>query len=187
MTGPRPHTEPVVLYFAYGSNLWQPRLECRVGRVRALGVAHLPDYTLRWNKRSTDGSAKCDITPAAGDEVIGVVYELDEGKIETLDRIEGVGAGYDRSDVRVELDGKMVTACAYIATEVDDTLLPYDWYRHLVLAGARQHGLPAAYVARLGDQRFVIDPDEGRAAAQIAPSGQPSPITYTADTPAADP
>ena len=164
-----------VLYFAYGSNLWQPRLECRVGRVRALGVARLAGYTLRWNKRSTDGSGKCDIVPVAGDEVLGVVYELDERKIKDLDRIEGVGAGYDRADVRVELGGEAVTACAYIATQVDDTLLPYDWYRHLVLAGARQHGLPAAYIARLGDQRFQVDPDAGRAAAQLASRGAARP------------
>jgi cation transport regulator ChaC len=151
-----------VLYFAYGSDLWQPRLEFRVGPVRAFGVARLAGYTLRWNKRSTDGSGKCDIVPAERGEVIGVVYEMDEAKVAVLDRIEGVGAGYDRADLRVELNGEPVTACAYIATQVDDTLLPYDWYRHLVLAGARQHRLPADYIARIGNQRFRIDPDGDR-------------------------
>ncbi len=155
-----------MLYFAYGSNLWQPRLEFRVGRVRALGVGRLADYCLRWHKRSADGSGKCDIVPVADDEVIGAVYELDASKLEVLDRIEGVGAGYERAEVRVVVDGRTVTAAAYVATQVDDTLLPYDWYRHLVLAGARRHGLPEAYIVRLGEQRFQLDPDPRRAAEQ---------------------
>ena len=158
-------------YFAYGSNLWQPRLECRVGAVRVMGVAILSDHALHWHKRSKDGSGKCDIVPATGDEVIGVVYALDETQLEALDRAEGVGAGYDRHDVQVELSGQSMTAAAYIATQVDDALLPYDWYRHLVLAGARRHGLPADYIARLGGQRFQVDADEERAAAQLASRG----------------
>jgi hypothetical protein len=37
----------------------------------------------------------------------------------------------------------------YVAdqTAIDDRLAPYTWYKDFVLHGAREHGLPAAYIA----------------------------------------
>lgn len=43
-----------VLYFAYGSNLWLPRLRHRVPGVEPVGVAHLGGFGLRWHKRSRE-------------------------------------------------------------------------------------------------------------------------------------
>ena len=31
--------------------------------------------------------------------------------------------------------------------KIDTTLRPFDWYKEHVLRGAREHGLPVAYVA----------------------------------------
>lgn len=150
-------------YFAYGSNLWQPRLECRVGRVRPMGVARLGGYALHWHKRSQDGSGKCDIVPADGGEVFGVVYELDALKLRLLDRAEGVGKGYERGTVTVEIEGHTVEAATYMATSVDTGLIPYDWYHDLVIKGARWHGVPVAYVEALERQPARADLDAVRA------------------------
>jgi hypothetical protein len=41
-----------------------------------------------------------------------------------------------------------MNAFTYIArtSHVDATLRPADWYREVVVAGAREHGLPAAWI-----------------------------------------
>jgi gamma-glutamylcyclotransferase len=45
---------------------------------------------------------------------------------------------------------------------VDAGLPPYSWYKALVLAGARQHGLPVDYVAMLEAVIAVQDGDAAR-------------------------
>jgi hypothetical protein len=47
---------------------------------------------------------------------------------------------------------------------LDDTLRPFDWYRDLVVAGARLLGFPPAYVVRVEIVAVEADPDDARAA-----------------------
>jgi len=155
-----------MLYFAYGSNLLSARLRARAPSARAVGVAALPRRELRFHKRSRDGSAKCDAVPTgrAGDAVHGAVFELDESDWPALDRAEGRGAGYERSALEIEWQGAPVEAYLAQAGFIEPALLPYSWYVELVVAGARQHGLPAEYVARLERQASMPDPDREREA-----------------------
>lgn len=53
----------------------------------------------------------------------------------------------------------------YRATEghTDAALIPFGWYWDFVAEGAREHGLPADYVARFIDSvRRIDDPDPAR-------------------------
>ena len=160
------------LYFAYGSNLHPRRLGERVPSAVPIGVACLTAHTLRFHKRGRDGSGKCDAwwTGAASDRVIGVVFRLAPVDVDRLDRIEGVGVGYDVSEVRVGLTDGDTTAFTYRATAdaVDATLAPWEWYKALVLLGARHHRLPADYVERIEDVVARPDPDAARAAEHAA-------------------
>jgi gamma-glutamylcyclotransferase len=150
------------LYFAYGSNLHARRLAGRAPSGAFVGVARLPDYGLRFHKRAADGSAKCDVTPAPGETVYGGLFRLDACDLPRLDTTE---AGYDRVVVRVSLETEVLEAFTYRARpeRVAPALLPYRWYRDLVVAGARHCGLPAAYVAALEAVEVQNDPDTGRA------------------------
>ena len=56
-------------YFAYGSNMFTYRLEKRVGRVEIIGIGKLSKHSLLFNKVSTDGSLKANITPNDKDDV----------------------------------------------------------------------------------------------------------------------
>lgn len=135
------------LYFAYGSNLYTPRLRARLPSARWLETGILPGYRLHWRKAGGDGSGKCGIerTGRSADRVFGVVYRIGLPSLWKLDRIEGVGAGYERIRVRVETRGSAVSCMTYYPTRIDPALVPWDWYKALVVAGAEEHGFPAWY------------------------------------------
>ena len=72
-TGP---PEPVV-YFAYGSNMSTARLRKRMPSCKPIGIATLPGHALRFHKRSTDKSGKCNAFASGNNNrVIGVAVQL---------------------------------------------------------------------------------------------------------------
>jgi len=152
------------LNFSYGSNMATRRLRARTPSARAVGVAELAAHELRWHKRGRDGSGKCDVVPAAA-TVWGVVFEIALAEKPLLDAAEGLHAGYAEREVGLVVAGRgPVRARLYHATDVDSSLLPYDWYKALVVAGAREHGLPQPYVRALDAVAARPDPDARRAA-----------------------
>jgi gamma-glutamylcyclotransferase len=126
------------------------RLRDRCPSACPLGAAILPGYELRWHKRSKDGSGKCDIIKSSEESVVhGVLYEISDADKFQLDSAEGLGFGYAQVEIQVSLDGRPAAAMAYVATNVDPTLKPFDWYHTHVVDGAVEHGLPAAYIEEI--------------------------------------
>jgi gamma-glutamylcyclotransferase (GGCT)/AIG2-like uncharacterized protein YtfP len=153
-------------YFAYGSNLHEPRMRGRVPSASVVGVARLCGYEIAFRKRGADGSMKADLDPASPETVWGVLYRIDADELPVLDAAEG--EGYERIEVTVtRSDGQaMVDAVTYRARpEWIDEGRPFDWYRDLVVAGSRSHGLPEPYAAALEALDADPDPDDARAAA----------------------
>lgn len=158
-------------YFAYGSNLLTQRLRdpARAPSAAALGVASARGFVMRFHKIGTDGSGKCTLIQSGDDAdvVYGVLYEFADSDLAGLDREEGVHlGGYARHSLRLWLPyGGTTEAMTYIAggRYIDAACLPFDWYRDLVVAGAREHGLPPAYVEELVRTPAVPDPDTARA------------------------
>lgn len=155
-----------MLCFAYGSNLSICRLQARLASARFVAVATLTEHRLMFHKRSrVDGSAKCDawFTGEARDRVYGMVAAIEEEEKPRLDAIEGLGLGYEEKQVSVLTDrGETLEAQMYFATDIKNGLLPFDWYRQHVLIGAREHRLPADYVAMIESVRVKADPDPRR-------------------------
>lgn len=147
-------------YAAYGSNLHPRRLQLRLPSARFIGTASLPDYSLRFHKRSVDGSGKCSIG-RGGDGVHCAIYDLSRADFRRLDGIEGTGMGYDRITVDVPGAGPCATYQAEPAY-LDERLQPYDWYKEMVVRGCRFHGFPEAYVERIAALAAVPDPDQRR-------------------------
>lgn len=153
-------------YAAYGSNLHPARLAERLPSARLRGAGQLPDWSLRFHKLSKDASGKCSIV--RGDEgVYFAIFDISESDKATLDRIEGVGSGYRAASLRIPPYGECATYIAQ-ASYVDDSLQPYDWYRELVLLGARYHGFPDDYVARIELTQAISDPENKRSISQWA-------------------
>jgi len=149
--------------FAYGSNMLAARLCERCPSACAIDIAELPGHELRWHKRSRDGSGKCDIVASdtPGTSVFGVLYKIAKHEKTKLDHAEGLGAGYEEIEIEILCGSSRETATAYRATDTDSSLRPYTWYRALVIAGAKEHRLPAPYIAGL--ESVPADEDEDRA------------------------
>lgn len=151
-----------MLYFAYGSNMSVKRMKKRVRGAKLRGTAALAEHQLKFHKVSRDDSAKCDAlyTGEADDVVHGVLYELSEDDREILDRAEGLGKGYESKEVTV-MDSlrQEVQAFTYYATEIDESLFPYHWYKNHVVRGAEEAGLPEKYLMMLFRVVSKEDPD----------------------------
>lgn len=157
-------------YFAYGSNMHPLRLGLRTPSCLVVGPATLLRHSLRFHKRAGaegDVSGKCDAfyTGRAQDAVHGVLFRVHEPEREHLDEAEGNGFGYHGVTLRVNSSEGALDAYGYVADQdwIDEGLLPYDLYVALVGAGARIHGLPAGYQARLRAVSSIRDPDRERA------------------------
>ncbi len=148
-----------------------PRLRARVPSARAVSLAWLTGHRLRFHKQGRDASGKCDAeyTGNAADVVHGVLFEIAAADKPALDGAEGTGQGYDEKPVVVRTDdGREVPAFTYLATRTDSRLKPYAWYKAHVLRGAREHGLPAHYVATIQAVEAVPDPDSSRSDRELS-------------------
>lgn len=155
-------------YFAYGSNMLRERLVARVSTAQAVAVGVVRDYRLDFAKVSADGSGKGDMVASPGDEVWGLVHEFDADRRADLDRHEG--GHYHAREVVVSTPSGDEMAWSYMAEPQrrDTSKVPYDWYLALIIAGARQGGLPAACIQALEAMAFDVDGKEDRATRQEA-------------------
>lgn len=153
-------------YFAYGSNMSSRRIQARAPSATKLNTAHLAGHRLEFHKISdNDGTAKCDAceTGDLSDCVHGVVFAIAAQDKPALDRAEGLGRGYAEKVVQVRLtDGKVVEATTYYAIRTDPSLKPLDWYKSHVIRGAREHGLPEAYIRAIVTIEHIVDSDDER-------------------------
>jgi gamma-glutamylcyclotransferase len=156
------------LSFGYGSNMPTLRTRERCPSARAIGVAALRGHELRWHKSSRDGSGKCDIVKSDTIDTVvwGVVFEIPLAEKGALDRAEGLGNGYCEKDLVLFVDDAELQCVAYVATDIDPALRPYDWYKELVLLGAAEHGIDEEYIRGLRETEALRDMDQSRAARQ---------------------
>lgn len=155
------------LYFAYGSNMSTSRLRTpqRAPSATIRSVGRLPGHDLRFHKRSEDGSGKADAfqTKRSDDVVWGVVFECSDADLHSLDLCEGAQYRRVLTTVSVSHDDiqpdSIVEAWVYIAEHaaIDPAANPHEWYKRHVIDGAREHGLPAEYIARLERVRTTAD------------------------------
>ena len=149
-----------IRYVAYGSNLHPMRLAERVPSARLRGCAILDGYELRFHKRGRDGSGKCNIVEASG-RVFAAVFDLDPAERHRLDEAESLGTGYREMQLNVPGHGRCFT---YTANEchIDDELLPFGWYKSLVLLGCVFNGFSREYLGSVQAVPERQDPDPDR-------------------------
>ncbi len=152
-------------YFGFGSNM-------NLTSLRAKGVeplwarrATLYGWRLRFNvqhffRALEGGVGNIEYTGDAADRVLGVVYACPDESLAPLDAVEAYGHGYDRIQLEVTAEtgegraaynSENLLALTYVGMPefIDDRCLPCRRYLNILLAGARQAGLDAAYVRDL--------------------------------------
>ena len=135
------------LYFAYGSNLKLRQFQRRCPGSTVAGRARLPCYRLAftryWTKRK---GGVADIVAEPEAEVWGVLYDVDDEGMASLDAFEGVPRAYRRETVTVTDDeGVEREAETYIANKTGE-FAPGREYLDLIVTGGREHGLPDEYI-----------------------------------------
>ena len=137
-------------YFAYGSNMNWPQMQRRCPSSRFVCVGRLANYHFgitRHSRLRNCGTA--NVYPAAGKEVWGIVYEVNDSDLVILDGFED---GYRREILSVyplEEGGDPLDALVYVAAVEPNVPLPNTEYRGLIVEGARHWKLPASYIATL--------------------------------------
>jgi gamma-glutamylcyclotransferase (GGCT)/AIG2-like uncharacterized protein YtfP len=142
------------LYFAYGSNMDEEHMRTQCPSSRYVDSARLDGHRLAFTRRSVmSGTGVADVVADPGEAVWGVLYEVDGGDLQALDRKEGNGWAYAREHKSVRLadrsahDAIVYTVIAKAPSEVP----PSRAYLERLIAAAERHCLPSGYVATLRD------------------------------------
>lgn len=160
-----------MFYFAYGSNLSIRRLQQRVDTARLVTQGFLKEHTLIFHKIGRDGSAKCNAfyTGKQDDLLYGAVYIIDPLQKTHLDNAEGLGNGYEIKQVTIIAeDARKIGAFTYFATHIAEDIKPFHWYKHHVLAGAREHGFPKHYINKIAAIDVAEDRDAKRVGRELS-------------------
>ncbi|HEY1358750.1 MAG TPA: gamma-glutamylcyclotransferase family protein [Thermoleophilaceae bacterium] len=138
-----------MLLFAYGSNMAAAEMSAYAPEARFIGPACLRGFRLEFRRRSIRrGGGAADVVQREGHEVWGVLYEL--ASFESLDHKEAEGDSYRRREVELDAEGERITAFVYeVIDKEPEEVPPTHAYAELVRDGARERGLPAAWLDEL--------------------------------------
>jgi len=148
------------LHFAYGANMSRSVMSKYAPQSRAFGVAELKGH---YFVITADGYAS--VERAAGRSVHGVLWQITPRDRVRLDAWENTAAGLYRAEIQtVRFAGQSVKALVYMARPAG-VGRPKPGYMELVIAAARQWGLPEGHIvalqrwsqtpARCGDARKI--------------------------------
>ena len=126
-------------YVAYGSNLNIRQMQMRCPTAKLYAVGEIKDYELQF--KGSSNSAFATIAPKEGASVPVAVWSLKPMDEFMLDRYEGYPTHYFKQDIPVNVNGKEITAMAYIMNLKMDFGLPSNSYYHIVRQGYEDCGL----------------------------------------------
>ncbi|MGI9510947.1 MAG: gamma-glutamylcyclotransferase family protein [Geminicoccaceae bacterium] len=157
------HPDDDAWYFAYGANMHDSAFrERRRMRPRQVRAGRVDGYRLRFNLdgRPRGKAAPANIMAEPGTEVWGVLYLLTRRDLIRLDASEGVpGRRYRHLWIAVEdRKGARINAVTYIADGNEKDGKPSLRYITLLRDGARQHGLPDAWLTVLDNVESATPP-----------------------------
>ena len=150
-------------YFAYGSNLDWDQMKERCPQSKFISIAFYPNHVLSFTKQSTSerwgkGSWLADMIFSPDDKVWGVVYEISESDLISLDKNEGVkfDRGYLRQKIVVfSKKGEEIIAWSYFVKNKTGKGLPSEKYLNTILKGGEFHSLPENYLLLLKKIEFI--------------------------------
>ena len=121
-------------YFAYGMNTNTAQMALRCPGAVSLGASELPGYEFRFSHHA-------DVIENPEFNTQGVLWEITDKCLDSLDRLEGYPTYYQRKMVTVYQDGKPVEAMVYYMMNCPYDALPSDGYLAMLYEGYREHGV----------------------------------------------
>lgn len=127
------------LYIAYGSNMDKTQMEKRCPGAIVIGKTYLENWELTLPHYANIERSEGKKTPA-------LIWEITKGNENSLDRYEGYPTCYDKIDIIVNVNGKVVSAMAYVMTyEYQKRYIkPRSGYKEQIFRGYRDAGFDEA-------------------------------------------
>ncbi len=122
-------------YFAYGMNTNLAQMAMRCPNARSLGPARLPNHEFRFARHA-------DILPTPGFVTHGVLWEITEDCLRSLDALEGYPNYYLRKTVTVIHQDQPVEVMTYYMTGNLPDEPPSDGYVAMLRDGYNENGVP---------------------------------------------
>ncbi len=122
-------------YFAYGANMSRAAMAARCPASRPLGVAKLPGWRLAIMREGW-----LTVTPAPDISTQGVLWELAEADMPTLDAFEDVGAGLYLKQTLAVMAERKTAALVYVGANAGPGVARAE-YLAAVRVAARGWGL----------------------------------------------
>lgn len=127
-------------YFAYGSNLCVAQMARRCPDAGNPRIATLADHDWLINQRGV-----ATVERFAGNHVHGVLWDVTDRDLATLDSAEGVPVRYRRDRLTVHTPGGPADAWVYVDHRVEPGA-PRPGYLERIIDGAMHHGLPHRWI-----------------------------------------
>lgn len=154
------HSEKRVWYFAFGANMSTQVITRRRGVYPLTSeAARLDGYRLTFSEPGIPlvEPGFANIEPDDDAVVYGVLHYITQGDLAALDQVEGADYSHVEVDVVGDRSGR-VRAHAYRNLHPGKSHRPSRRYLELLRRGAREHGLPASYLAQLDTHPSVYIP-----------------------------
>jgi len=135
-------------YFAYGSNMFEPRLKARCGSTEFICRGVLDGYRFCYPLfAEMTGGGVAGLEPDDNSFVEGVIYQITPQELLDLDRIERTHLqAYFRRRVTIRTDNNSsMQVWTYVSNNSGKLYPPTDEYRDFILLGAENHQLSEAY------------------------------------------
>jgi gamma-glutamylcyclotransferase (GGCT)/AIG2-like uncharacterized protein YtfP len=124
-----------MLYFAYGMNTNPKEMAQRCPGSASLGHARLINHAFRFAQHA-------DVEPCANSYVDGVLWEITEEHLKSLDQLEGYPYYYNRVVSSVTHGARTFHALVYCMQPGHPDSEPTRGYYNLIREGYRAHGVP---------------------------------------------
>lgn len=126
-------------YFAYGMNTNLAQMAKRCPAAVSLGAAVLPNYEFRF-------ACHADVLENDKMDVEGVLWDITDNCLASLDRLEGYPHYYLRKWVTVIHEGIQVQALVYYMAGFNQDSMPSDYYLEMLYEGYFEHGVDTCQI-----------------------------------------
>lgn len=110
-------------YFAYGSSANGDALNKALTKAgfgdkfKELGIGRIDGYKLAFTRLRRDETGALDMIVSEGDYVLGVVYEVADEAMPSIDKREGHPNSYNKTGIDIILDGEETHVLTYLVVD----------------------------------------------------------------------